>query len=339
MILQTQMPPSLSFFFFLFSHGQRHDASVVCFGIIFRRIFIALERSLSVLSKKSAGCRMLLASAVKRRRLNGKQPSPPAYTSEAADGQHAVASDLILPVEPSLHPTEGHLGEDFGPDDLFPCADSADGPSSLDNGPEDPLQPSRWSFLGRGKTVQSLVAAIAKEKTDAELHAFTVGELLKEVFHRGGGKVTMAELEEARDDFISASMAIVPRELSRRLVSAVANPAKEQGNKKKQESDPKKLGGPPLQGDPVDIDCTTVQKNLLVNSEWPECCFCTRASGDSQPGIAKLCGSRVSCQCLSNAHGSFQGASPRWRHALPHRDCLFGAFSVDWVEESLAEPW
>jgi hypothetical protein len=258
------MPPSLSFFFFLFSYGQRHDASVVCFGIIFRRIFIALERSLSVLSEKSAGCRMLLASAVKRRRLNGKQPSPPAYTSEAADGQHAVASDLILPVEPSLHPTEGHLGEDFGPDDLFPCADSADGPSSLDNGPEDPLQPSRWSFLGRGKTVQSLVAAIAKEKTDAELHAFTVGELLKEVFHRGGGKVTMAELEEARDDFISASMAIVPRELSRRLVSAVANPAKEQGNKKKQESDPKKLGGPPLQGDPVDIDCTTVQKTYLL---------------------------------------------------------------------------
>ena len=38
-------------------------------------------------------------------------------------------------------------------------------------------------------------------------------------------------------------------------------------------------------------------------------------------------------------HGSFQGASPRWRHALPHRDCLFGAFPVDWVEESLAEPW
>ena len=132
------MPPSLSFFFFLFSHGQRHDASVVCFGIIFRRIFIALERSLSVLklSKKSAGCRMLLASAVKRRRLNGKQPSPPAYTSEAADGQHAVAFDLILPVEPSLlHPTEGHLGEDFGPDNLLPCAGSADGPSSLDNGP------------------------------------------------------------------------------------------------------------------------------------------------------------------------------------------------------------
>ena len=167
-------------------------------------------------------------------------------------------------MEPSLHPTEGHLGEDFGPDDLLPCADSADGPSSLDNGPEDPSQPSRWSFLGRGKTVQSLVAAIAKEKTDAELHAFTVGELLKEVFHRGGGKVTMAELEEARDDFISASMAIVPRELSRRLVSAVANPAKEQGNKKKQESDPKKLGGPPLQGDPVDIDCTTVQKTYLL---------------------------------------------------------------------------
>ena len=89
------MPPSLSFFFFLFSHGQRHDASVVCFGIIFRRIFIALERSLLVLSEKSAGCRKLLASAVKRRRLNGKQPSPPAYKSEAADGQHAVASDVI----------------------------------------------------------------------------------------------------------------------------------------------------------------------------------------------------------------------------------------------------
>ena len=130
--------------------------------------------------------------------------------------------------------------------------------------PEDPSQPSRWSFLGRGKTVQSLVAAIAKEKTDAELHAFTVGELLKEVFHSGGGKVTMAELEEARDDFISVSMATVPRELSRRLVFAVANPAKEQGNKKKQESDPKKLGGPPLQGKPVDIDCTTVQKTYLL---------------------------------------------------------------------------
>ena len=49
--------------------------------------------------------------------------------------------------------------------------------------------------------------------------------------------------------------AIVPRKLSRRLVSAVANPQRNKGTRRSKRVIP--LGGPPLQGDPVEIDCTT----------------------------------------------------------------------------------
>eukprot|EP00438_Fugacium_kawagutii_P029496 Skav222722 [mRNA] locus=scaffold2390:65155:66054:- [translate_table: standard] len=67
--------------------------------------------------------------------------------------------------------------------------------------------------------MSSLVVSVLQSKTDEELHRLKVSNGLKDVLAKSGGKVSEAELNLKRDDFISICMKLVPRELSRRLVA------------------------------------------------------------------------------------------------------------------------
>ena len=73
---------------------------------------------------------------------------------------------------------------------------------------------SRFDFSNQ-KTISSLVLAVLQSKTDQELH------ILADVLAKSDGKINERELTEKRDDFIAACMKLVPRELSRRLLTAV----------------------------------------------------------------------------------------------------------------------
>ena len=79
---------------------------------------------------------------------------------------------------------------------------------------------SRFDFLNQ-KTISSLVLAVLQSKTDQELHTLQVKTVLADVLAKSDGKINERELTEKRDDFIAACMKLVPRELSRRLLTAV----------------------------------------------------------------------------------------------------------------------
>ena len=51
-----------------------------------------------------------------------------------------------------------------------------------------------------------------------------INVILEDILAKAGGKVTMTELLQEKDEFISASMTAVPKELSRRLLRAVKQP-------------------------------------------------------------------------------------------------------------------
>jgi len=68
---------------------------------------------------------------------------------------------------------------------------------------------------------------------------------LEDILAKAGGKVSMAELLQEKDEFIAATMTVVPKELSRRLLLAVNKPQAPAGR-------------------PAQIDSQCVQKTYLL---------------------------------------------------------------------------
>lgn len=173
---------------------------------------------------------------MKRRRLFGKQSPPPCYSeisatedhqaataAEADEESHAAAAGISLPeaanAEPEMAGDEtGDVGADTAP---------------------------RWQMLGKYKTVQALVSAVIREKSDQQLHSLTVPVLFQDILAKANGKITMAELLQEKDEFVAATMVAVPKELSRRLIATVKMP---------------KLAP----GLPTSIDSQCVQKTYLL---------------------------------------------------------------------------
>ncbi|CAK9035720.1 unnamed protein product, partial [Durusdinium trenchii] len=154
---------------------------------------------------------------MKRRRLRSKQRPPPCYEQieEVEDG-HVLpeAATAAVAVGESqadgVDPAEAARADTVA---ALPDAVGSDGSENLDSC-------DRWQLLGKYKTVQALVAA----ETDEQLHSLRINVILADILAKAGGKVTMAELLQEKDDFISAAMTAVPKELSRRLLRAVKKP-------------------------------------------------------------------------------------------------------------------
>lgn len=185
---------------------------------------------------------------MKRRRLTGKQPPPPRY-SESGEAEEESAGPFFAESgeaeEQSPLPcfAESREAEEQSAEHDEACEERSAGLHG------DELQDAhlghRWPLLGKYKTVHGLVAAVIREKTDDQLHSISINTLLEDILAKAGGKVTMTELLQQKDDFVSASMAVVPKELSRRLLLAVSKP-------------------PPDAGMPERIDSQCVQKTYLL---------------------------------------------------------------------------
>ena len=156
---------------------------------------------------------------MKRRRIVGKQP---------------VALEAIVEHAPSAVVLADDAADNTNIEEED--ADGASGP------------PDRFRFLHH-KVIDRIVSALLKTKTDEELHTMTVSTLLKEVVGRSHGKVSLEEVEDRRDDFISASMELIPKMLAARLVDAV------------------KKGSKAVEGTlvaPAEIDSQTKQKSYFI---------------------------------------------------------------------------
>lgn len=155
---------------------------------------------------------------MKRRRLLAKQAPPPCYA------EHPVAEDPTTwqgeDVEPASPELQGDVCESADPD-------------------------HRWQLLTKYKTIQALVGAVIRDLNDEELHTLSINHVQEAILARSAGKLTISELAMRKDDVLSATMAAVPKELSRRLVHAV--------NKQ-----------PPGAGQPQQIDSQCVQKTYLL---------------------------------------------------------------------------
>ena len=173
-----------------------------------------------------------MMNGMKRRRLRSKQRPPPCY-----DETKGVEDEQILPNAASAADALGDSQADVADPALPEVADN-DGNESVDSG-------VRWQLLGKYKTVQALVAAVIQEKSDEQLHQISINVILEDILAKAGGKVSMAELLQEKDEFISATMTVVPRELSRRLLLAVKKPQVPTGR-------------------PAQIDSQCVQKTYLL---------------------------------------------------------------------------
>ena len=89
-----------------------------------------------------------------------------------------------------------------------------------------------------------------EKKTEQELHSLTVATIMKDVVSVSTGQLTEEELNDKKDDFISAAMKLIPKELATRLVSAVKS------KRVKAEAD--------AHGKLVRIDSQTMQKSYFV---------------------------------------------------------------------------
>ena len=102
-------------------------------------------------------------------------------------------------------------------DDVGPCEDGRLAVVTL---PEEEEPAPRFDFLSQ-KTINTLVRAVLEKKTEQELHSLTVATIMKDVLSVSTGQLTEEELNDKKDDFISAAMKLIPKELATRLVSAV----------------------------------------------------------------------------------------------------------------------
>lgn len=186
---------------------------------------------------------------MKRRRLHGKQPAchltidqDDAEDVDVSAAQSPQADWAMVPE----HEIDGLQVEQADPD-LPVHEDSA----------QDASAPSqRFDFLSP-RTVNTIVSSLLQSKTDEELHSLTVARVLQDALAKSAGKVSETELTEKRDDFIAACMKLIPKELARRLVTAVASQSKPQSE------------AAALQ--PVGIDSQTYQKSYFVTiSGLPE---------------------------------------------------------------------
>eukprot|EP00438_Fugacium_kawagutii_P029806 Skav231474 [mRNA] locus=scaffold1100:440184:441149:+ [translate_table: standard] len=187
---------------------------------------------------------------MKRRRLNGKQPpwcltwspdqAPEAEVARQPDGEEGAQLPYLEPAEPDPC---ADVGEPVEPN---PCADVAE-PVEPNPCADVGSEPRRFDILTQ-KVMSSLVVSVLQSKTDEELHRLKVSTVLKDVLAKSGGKVSEAELNLKRDDFIAICMKLVPRELSRRLVATT------QAKKDLSEQDLKI----------VHIDCRTWQRAYFI---------------------------------------------------------------------------
>ena len=131
-------------------------------------------------------------------------------------------------------------------DDVGPCEDDRLAVVTL---PEEEEPAPRFDFLSQ-KTINTLVRAVLEKKTEQELHSLTVATIMKDVLSVSTGQLTEEELNDKKDDFISAAMKLIPKELATRLVSAVKS------KRVKAEAD--------AHGKLVRIDSQTMQKSYFV---------------------------------------------------------------------------
>lgn len=132
-------------------------------------------------------------------------------------------------------------------DDVGPCEDDRLAVVTLPE--EEEPAPPRFDFLSQ-KTINTLVRTVLEKKTEQELHSLTVSTIMKDVLSVSTGQLTEEELNDKKDDFVSAGMKLIPKELATRLVSAVKN------NRAKGEAD--------AHGKLVRIDSQTMQKSYFV---------------------------------------------------------------------------
>ena len=136
-------------------------------------------------------------------------------------------------------------------DDVGPCEDDRLAVVTL---PEEEAPAPRFDFLSQ-KTINTLVRAVLEKKTEQEFHSLTVATIMKDVLSVSTGQLTEEELNDKKDDFISAAMKLIPKELATRLVSAVKS------KRVKAEAD--------AHGKLVRIDSQTMQKSWLPSSSAP----------------------------------------------------------------------
>ena len=187
----------------------------------------------------------MLASfnGMKRRRLRSKQRPPPCYDEkrESEDGH-------VLPLAASAAVAvgESHACE-AGPAEaeIVDAANAALAEAVDNDGHENADAAIRWQLLSKYKTVQGLVAAVIREKSDEELHNISINIILDDIQAKASNKISMSELLEEKDEFVAATMSAVPKELSRRLLLAVNKPQAHAGR-------------------PAQIDSQCVQKTYLL---------------------------------------------------------------------------
>ena len=166
----------------------------------------------------------MLASfnGMKRRRLRSKQRPPLCYDEkrESEDGH-------VLPLAASAAVAvgESHACE-AGPAEaeIVDAANAALAEAVDNDGHENADAAIRWQLLSKYKTVQGLVAAVIREKSDEELHNISINIILDDIQAKASNKISMSELLEEKDEFVAATMSAVPKELSRRLLLAVNKP-------------------------------------------------------------------------------------------------------------------
>ena len=180
---------------------------------------------------------------MKRRRLRSKQRPPPCYDEkrESEDGH-------VLPLAASAAVAvgESHACE-AGPaeGEIVDAANAALAEAVDNDGHEKADAAIRWQLLSKYKTVQGLVAAVIREKSDEELHNISINIILDDIQAKASNKISMSELLEEKDEFVAATMSAVPKELSRRLLLAVNKPQAHAGR-------------------PAQIDSQCVQKTYLL---------------------------------------------------------------------------
>ena len=172
---------------------------------------------------------------MKRRRLLGKQPPPPCDSEDSR-----LADDSAVPAaEPAAESDRAAavvaLPEAASPEPDMAGVETVDG--TADAAP-------RWHVLGKYKTVHALVSAVVRDKSDEQLESLSVTVLLQDILAKSNGQITMAQLMEEKDQFISATMSAVPKELSRRQLAS--------------------MNMPKLASRPATIDAGCVQKTYLL---------------------------------------------------------------------------
>ena len=116
---------------------------------------------------------------MKRRRLLGKQPPPPCYCEDSRLADHTAVRAAERAAESHTAAAVMTLPEAASPEPEMAGVERVDG--TADSAP-------RWHLLGKYRTVQALVSAVVRDKSDEQLQSLSVTVLLQDILHNPAAK-------------------------------------------------------------------------------------------------------------------------------------------------------